>query len=83
MSNEDILEILCEKVEGNCDLTWEEIVDYCDINISPITLRKAFSAAEYGGYAMLQKAKNMSSDAQLEKINAKLNNFKKNAENYK
>lgn len=72
MSNEDILEILCEKVEGNCDLTWEEIVDYCDINISPITLRKAFSAAEYGGYAMLQKAKNMSSDAQLEKINAKI-----------
>lgn len=76
MNKEDILDILCEKVEGNCNLTWEEIVDYCGLNISPVTLRKAFGASDYGGYAMLQKAKaeyaNTNSDEQIDKLNAKI-----------
>lgn len=76
MTKEEIIDILCDKVEGKLDLTWQDIVDYCNLDISPITLRKAFSAGEYGGYAMLKNAQNQflntNDETQIDKLNQKI-----------
>lgn len=80
MDFDGVIELLCDKIEGRNDMTWQEIVDYCDLDISPVTLRKAFSAADYGGYAMLQDAKNKYLNAtnsdQIEKLNEKIETLK-------
>lgn len=80
MDIEQVLDILCDKMEGRSDLTWSEVVDYCDLDISPDTLRKAFSANLFGGYAMLKAAQdrynNCTTDEQVEKLNDKIEQLK-------
>lgn len=79
MNFDAIIELLCDKMEGRSDMTWQEIVDYCDIDISPISLRKAFNT-DYGGYNLLKYAKDkyseQTSDEQSAKLDAKIAELK-------
>lgn len=76
MDFESVIELLCDKIEGRNNMTWEEIVDYCDLEISPITLRKAFNT-EYGGYNMLRYARDKYSEGiDDNKIDSKIETLK-------
>lgn len=46
----DELEILVDKVEGNRDCEWSELVDELDLNCHPDSLRKSFNVGRYSGY---------------------------------
>lgn len=49
-SYDDELQLLIDKVEGNSDLGWEELVEELDLRCHPDTLRKAFFVGRYSGY---------------------------------
>lgn len=51
-SYEDELQLLIDKVEGNDNRSWEEMVEELGLSIHPDSLRKSFSAGRYGGYAV-------------------------------
>jgi len=47
---QDELDILVDKVEGNNDYEWVELVDKLDLNCHPDSLRKSFNVGRYSGY---------------------------------
>lgn len=44
------LNLLISKVEGSCDLGWEELCDIIGTDVHPDSLRKAFAVTDYSGY---------------------------------
>lgn len=44
------LNLLINKVEGTCDLGWDELCDIIGADVHPDSLRKAFSVTDYSGY---------------------------------
>ena len=46
----DELDILVDKVEGNNDYEWTELVDELELNCHPDSLRKSFNVGRYSGY---------------------------------
>lgn len=54
MTFDEQLQALTDKVDGLSDLSWAEIVEELGLDVSPVTLRKSFSAKPFGGYAVLQ-----------------------------
>ena len=46
----DELDILVDKVEGNNDYEWTELVDKLELNCHPDSLRKSFNVGRYSGY---------------------------------
>lgn len=47
---EDELECLINKVEGQSDDDWIDLVDKLELDVHPDSLRKSFSGGRYGGY---------------------------------
>lgn len=47
---EDELQLLIDKVEGNSEDDWEDLVDKLDVRMHPDSLRKSFNVGRYSGY---------------------------------
>lgn len=71
LTYEDELDLLIDKIDGNIDLSWEEIAEEINYTGHPDTLAKSMRG-KYGGYNISQYLKNKninySSDEEIERL---------------
>jgi hypothetical protein len=58
----DALQILCDKVEGISDKSWEDLVEELGLNCHPDSLRKSFNVGQYSGYQVAKYYENKIAD---------------------
>lgn len=73
MDYQDKLDLLLEKSYGDIDMSWEEICEELELDVSPVTLRKSWLGCEFGGRAVYERLKDAqldgyASDEQIEKF---------------
>lgn len=73
MEYQDKLDLLLEKSYGDLDMSWEEICEELELDVSPVTLRKSWLGCEFGGRAVYERLKDAqldgyASDEQIEKF---------------
>lgn len=71
------LDILCDKVEGLDDRSWEDLCIDLDINLHPDSLRKSFAVGEFSGYKVYQYFTRLIEDGLTDTELDKLEDLKK------